>query len=125
MSGRTTALFWFGLLALVALPGTARADDKAQGHALRATATVEVIEDARQVDEIIARVKAREKASSEVEPERKNAASQQKSERPALPRAESLEKVGPQRERGERIHERRREERREREKERATPAVRR
>ncbi len=124
MSRFGTALWGVGLLALVAwLGGSARADEKAKGHALRATATVEVIEDARQVDEIIARVKAREKAA-EVQPER-NAAMQQKSERPALPRAESLEKAGPQRERGERLRERRHDERRDHEKERTTPAVRR
>ena len=41
--------------------GIARADDK--GKTIRTTATVEVIDDARQVDDIIARVKAKEAES--------------------------------------------------------------
>ncbi len=98
-----SARAWIGL-ALAVASGAAWADDK--GHMVRATATVEVIEDARQVDDIIARVRAREAAEKQREPAvdpraERPANADARVERPALPEARLDGKHGADRARAE------------------------
>lgn len=95
--------------------GAAVADGPAQ---VRSTATVEVIDDPRQVDDIIARVRAqqaREQARPQTPPIQQVAAPP-KIQRPALPAAEEVRPGPIRREKREREREREKRLRRHREK---------
>jgi hypothetical protein len=101
-------------IGLCSQPGerSARADEKARP--VRTTVTVEVIDNARQVEDIIARVRAQQNRATQVNGARRSAtvpppAPRRELERPPLPPArEREEKVrqSPVRDRERREHER-------------------
>jgi hypothetical protein len=106
------------LFALLGGPlggGAALADGPAQ---VRSTATVEVIDDARQVEDIIARVRAQQAidAARPATPPSRQVAPATRVQRPALPAAEEVRSAPARREKREREREREKRQRRKREK---------
>jgi hypothetical protein len=108
-------------LALAAALGiacfAARADEKAQ-NAVRSTATVEVIDDAAQVDEIIARVRAKQAATPRPPAPPKRDGEAAKGTRAVLPPAPVDDKVDEKARQRDKHPERGQEPRRERREER-------